>query len=250
MKEQLEQILAAAQKELSECHDLKIMEELRVKFLGKKGELTAILKQMGGLSAEERPVIGQLANKVRSDIEAKLTEKAEALRSEAAAKKMAEETIDVTLPGKAPRPGRLHPLTATLEEVKEIFLGMGFDIVADTHANWNILEQETGDFTTAKGKEVMQKFLRRYDDIDVLVAQNDDMAFGAIEALKESGRYIGFGDNIRIISFDGGRAALELVKNGEIDVDIECNPEQGETLAEVIHMLERGETVEKEYIVE
>ncbi|MCI7234311.1 MAG: phenylalanine--tRNA ligase subunit alpha, partial [Oscillospiraceae bacterium] len=127
MKEQLEKILQSAQKELSECHDLKNMEELRVKFLGKKGELTSILKQMGSLSAEERPVIGQLANKVRSDIEAKLTEKAEALKSEAAEKKMAEETIDVTLPGKAPRPGRLHPLTATLEEVKEIFLGMGFD---------------------------------------------------------------------------------------------------------------------------
>ena len=129
MKQQLEQILASAQKELSECGDLKVMEELRVKFLGKKGELTAILKQMGGLSAEERPVIGQLANKVRSEIEAKITEKAEALRSEAAANKMAAETIDVTLPGKAPEIGRLHPLTAVLEEVKEIFLGMGFDIV-------------------------------------------------------------------------------------------------------------------------
>lgn len=129
MKQQLEQILASAQKELSECGDLKVMEELRVKFLGKKGELTALLKQMGGLSAEERPVIGQLANKVRSEIEAKITEKAEALRSEAAANKMAAETIDVTLPGKAPEIGRLHPLTAVLEEVKEIFLGMGFDIV-------------------------------------------------------------------------------------------------------------------------
>ena len=72
MKQQLEQILAAAQKELAECTDLKVMEELRVKFLGKKGELTSILKQMGGLSAEERPVIGQLANKVRSEIEEKL----------------------------------------------------------------------------------------------------------------------------------------------------------------------------------
>ena len=129
MKQQLEQILASAQKELSECGDLKVMEELRVKFLGKKGELTAILKQMGGLSAEERPVIGQLANKVRSEIEAKISEKAEALKSEAAAKKMAAETIDVTLPGKTPEIGRLHPLTAVLEEVKEIFLGMGFDIV-------------------------------------------------------------------------------------------------------------------------
>lgn len=141
-------------------------------------------------------------------------------------------------------------LQGTIGSTAQLGRSMGFDIVADTHANWNILEQETGEFTTAKGKEVMQKFLRRYEDIDVLVAQNDDMAFGAIEALKESGRYIGFGDNIRIISFDGGRAALELVKSGEIDVDIECNPEQGETLAEVIHMLERGETVEKEYIVE
>lgn len=141
-------------------------------------------------------------------------------------------------------------LQGTIGSTAQLGRSMGFDIVADTHANWNILEQETGEFTTAKGKEVMQKFLRRYEDIDVLVAQNDDMAFGAIEALKESGRYIGFGDNIRIISFDGGRAALELVKSGEIDVDIECNPEQGETLANVIHMLERGETVEKEYIVE
>ena len=75
MKEQLEKILSTAKQELSECHDLKIMEDLRVKFLGKKGELTAILKQMGGLSAEERPVIGQLANKVRSEIEEKLSEK-------------------------------------------------------------------------------------------------------------------------------------------------------------------------------
>ena len=96
----------------------------------------------------------------------------------------------------------------------------------------------------------MDKFLRLYDDIDVIVSQNDDMTVGAIEALKEAGVYIGPNDDIRIISFDAGRAALELVQKGEIDVDIECNPEQGEMLAEVIYKLERGETVEKEYIVE
>ncbi|MGN0665860.1 MAG: phenylalanine--tRNA ligase subunit alpha [Huintestinicola sp.] len=129
MKEQLEQILASAEKELSGCADLKLMEELRVKFLGKKGELTAILKQMGGLSPEERPVIGQLANKVRSDIEAKLAERTSALKSELAERTLREETIDVTLPGKAPEAGRLHPLTVTLEEVKETFLGMGFEVV-------------------------------------------------------------------------------------------------------------------------
>ena len=96
----------------------------------------------------------------------------------------------------------------------------------------------------------MEKYLWLYDDIDVLVSQNDDMTFGAIEALKESGRYIGPEDDIRIISFDAGRSALELVKAGEIDVDIECNPEQGELLAEVIHKLQSGEKVEKVYMVE
>lgn len=141
-------------------------------------------------------------------------------------------------------------LQGTLGSTAQLGRSKGFELVAGEHKNWFILKQESGDFTTAKGKEVMQKFLRQYDKIDVLVAQNDDMAFGAIEALKESGQYIGFGDNIRIIAFDGGRAALELVQSGEIDVDIECNPDQGKTLAEVIHKLEKGVPVEKEYVVE
>ena len=118
MKEQLENNKKIAAEELAKCGDLKVMEELRVKFLGKKGELTAILKQMGGLSAEERPVIGQLANSVRADIEQKIAERAAALKDEAARLKMEAETIDVTLPGKTPPHGRLHPLTATLERVK------------------------------------------------------------------------------------------------------------------------------------
>ncbi len=141
-------------------------------------------------------------------------------------------------------------LQGTIGATSQIGRSEGFETIAGYHANWNMLEEDTGDFTTAKGKEVMEKFIRSYDDIDVLVSQNDDMTFGAIEALKESGRYIGPGDDIRIISFDGGRAALELVKAGEIDVDIECNPQQGELLAEVIHKLQRGEKVEKEYMVE
>lgn len=141
-------------------------------------------------------------------------------------------------------------LQGTIGATSQIGRSVGFETIAGYHANWNMLEEDTGDFTTAKGKEVMEKFIRSYDDIDVLVSQNDDMTFGAIEALKESGRYIGPGDDIRIISFDGGRAALELVKAGEIDVDIECNPQQGELLAEVIHKLQRGEKVEKEYMVE
>lgn len=141
-------------------------------------------------------------------------------------------------------------LEGTIGATSQIGRSVGFENISAQHDNWNILASESGDFTTAKGKEVMQKYLWLYDDIDVLVSQNDDMTFGAIEALKESGRYIGPDDDIRIISFDAGKAALERVKSGEIDVDIECNPEQGELLAEVIHKLQNGERVEKEYMVE
>ncbi len=129
MKEQLEKIRQLAEAELAECNSAETLEALRVKYLGKKGELTAILKQMGGLSAEERPVIGQLANEVRKSIEDTLAARTAALKSELAAKKLKEETIDVTLPGKVQSVGKLHPLTAVLNEVKEVFLGMGFEVV-------------------------------------------------------------------------------------------------------------------------
>lgn len=128
MKEQLEKIRDLAESELEKCGAADALEALRVKYLGKKGELTAILKQMGGLSAEERPVVGQLANSVRQTIEEKLTARAAELKSELAAKKLKEETLDVTLPPKPRTVGKLHPLTVTLNEVKEIFLGMGFEV--------------------------------------------------------------------------------------------------------------------------
>ncbi|RGQ35077.1 phenylalanine--tRNA ligase subunit alpha [[Clostridium] leptum] len=104
------------------------MDELRVRFLGKKGELTGILKQMGKLSPEERPVIGQLANEVRSwietDIETRLTE----IKASQMAARLESEKLDVTLPGKRPQFGAKHPLSIVLDEIKEIFIGMGFEI--------------------------------------------------------------------------------------------------------------------------
>ena len=129
MKEQLNRIEGSAKEELSKISDPKRLEEFRVKFLGKKGELTQILKQMGKLSAEERPVIGQLANKVRSDIEAAVNRRREELKSAAEQMRLAAETLDVTMPGKMQKIGRSHPLDVTLEQVEEVFLGMGFDIV-------------------------------------------------------------------------------------------------------------------------
>jgi len=128
MKQQLEKIETLAKEELSSCKEIKALDDLRVKYLGKKGELTAILKQMGKLSADERPVIGQLANKVRSDIEQAITEKIAVLRAEAQEKKIKSESIDITLPGKPHSLGKLHPMTVVENEIKEIFMGMGFNI--------------------------------------------------------------------------------------------------------------------------
>ncbi len=127
---------------------------------------------------------------------------------------------------------------------------IGFSAVASGHTNWKILDQEYADFTAAKGREVMEGFLQKYPDIDVVVSQNDDMTFGAIEAIRESGRTVGIGGDITIISFDSVREALEMVAEGTINVDIECNPNQGEYISEVIQMLENGEEVEKQYYVE
>lgn len=112
LKEALEKIEDIAKSELSACGDMGELENLRVKFLGKKGELTAILKQMGGLSADERPIIGQLANRVREDIEIAITSRSQALKSLLSAKKLESEKLDVTLPGKARPIGKLHPLTS------------------------------------------------------------------------------------------------------------------------------------------
>ena len=129
MKEQLKGIEERAKAELKGISDTKLLEEFRVKYLGKKGEITAILKQMGKLSAEERPVMGQLANKVRADIESALNDKVSELKSAMEQARLKSETLDVTLPGKASKLGRPHPLDEVLEDVEEVFLGMGFDIV-------------------------------------------------------------------------------------------------------------------------
>lgn len=129
MKEQLEAIRQKALNELENAASIQDIEAVRIKFLGKKGELTGILKQMGKLSAEERPVVGQLANVIRSEIEAKIEEDSKAIAQKLQAEKLKAEKIDVTLPGKAKVLGSRHPLTVVLDDIKDIFIGMGFDIV-------------------------------------------------------------------------------------------------------------------------
>lgn len=128
MKEKLGSIKQTASELLSQAQTLDALEELRVRYLGKKGELTAVLKGMGALSKEERPVIGALANEVRSYIEQELEEKKKELSEKLMEEKLKNEVIDVTLPGRKNELGRLHPLTRVLDELKDIFIGLGFKI--------------------------------------------------------------------------------------------------------------------------
>ncbi len=129
MKEQLQNIKETTLAEIASISDAKALEDLRVKVLGKKGELTAILKQMGGLSAEERPVIGQLANEVRTEIEKALADKQTALKSAQLAEQLKSESVDVTMPGVRFEAGKRHPLNIVLEDLKSIFRGMGYTVV-------------------------------------------------------------------------------------------------------------------------
>ena len=129
MKEQLEQLKLQALAALQAADTPAALEELRVRYLGKKGEVTAVLKQMGSLSAEERPVMGQLANNVRSEIEAKLDERKTEIHAAVLEQKLADEALDVTIPGTPVAMGHEHPMNQVLQEIKDIFVGLGYQIV-------------------------------------------------------------------------------------------------------------------------
>ena len=129
MKEQLAQIKQQAVEALQQAQTPAQLEELRVRFLGKKGELTAVLKQMGKLSPEERPVMGQLANAVRAEIEEMLEKQKAAAQAAALEAKLASEALDVTIPGKPVVLGHAHPMNQVLQQIKDLFVGMGYQIV-------------------------------------------------------------------------------------------------------------------------
>ena len=129
MYNQMQKIQREADELIQVVSDLQNLNEIRVRFLGKKGELTQVLRMMSKLSAEERPLVGKQANEIRDYIEARLQEKSEQIRLEEKIINLKKETLDVTLPGRRIQLGRRHPLTQVMDEIKEIFLGMGFGIV-------------------------------------------------------------------------------------------------------------------------
>ncbi|MCI5842949.1 MAG: phenylalanine--tRNA ligase subunit alpha [Clostridiales bacterium] len=129
MKEQLSKIRTEALAAFSSAQTAAELDALRVQYLGKKGELTAVLKQMGRLSAEERPVMGQMANEVRTVLEQALEKTGARLEEAALEERLKAETVDVTVPGKAQKIGRKHPMYIALDEIKDIFVGMGFTVL-------------------------------------------------------------------------------------------------------------------------
>lgn len=121
----------------------------------------------------------------------------------------------------------------------------GVSNILDQYENFTILDQQSGEFTQAKGQEVMESFLKSYDDIDVVICENDNEAFGAIDAIKAAGKTCGPDGDICVVSFDSVKAAFEAMIAGDLNATFECNPLHGPRVAEIIQKLEAGEEVDK-----
>lgn len=161
--------------------------------------------------------------------------------------RMAGEALEECLKKQGRQDENIHivVLKGTEGSTSAIGRTTGFSEIAQTHENWNILEQVDAEFTTAKGQEEMERLLRKYETIDVLISQNDDMTFGALEAIHEAGKTAGEDGDIIVISFDAVKNALKLVEEGSITADVECNANQGEYIEEVIRKLENHKVVPK-----
>ena len=185
MKNQLEQIKLSAMTALDEASTPAALEELRVRFLGKKGEVTAVLKQMGKLSAEERPVMGQLANSVRAEIEAKLEARKTAINAAVLEAKLAEEALDVTIPGQQIKLGHQHPMNMVLQEIKDIFVGLGYQVIDGPEVelasyNFTRLNIEEGH----PSRDRSDTFYFNDDDSVLLRTQTSPMQIHAMEVTQ------------------------------------------------------------------
>ena len=165
MKERLQELAEAAGKRISESEGLEKLNEVRVAYLGKKGELTAILKSMKDVAPEERPKVGQLVNETRSKIEALLDESKQKLEEAAREEKMKQEVIDVTLPAKKAKIGHRHPNTIALEEVERIFIGMGYEVVEGPE-----VEYADYNFTKLNIPEIIRHVMNRILSLSTILS--------------------------------------------------------------------------------
>ncbi|MEA4965594.1 MAG: phenylalanine--tRNA ligase subunit alpha [Oscillospiraceae bacterium] len=191
MKEQLEQIRQQALSAMHAAADTVELDALRVRFLGKKGELTALLKQMGKLSAEERPVMGQAANSVRAAIEEKLEEKQRELHAAALEARLRLEAVDVTIPGSDVELGHRHPMNKALDEATAIFVNMGYTVLEGPEvelADYNFTRLNTGEGHPARDRS--DTFYITEDDSVLLRTQTSPMQIRVMEKMKPPIRII------------------------------------------------------------
>ena len=185
MKQQLENIRMQALAALEAAETPAALEELRVSLLGKKGELTAVLKQMGKLSPEERPIMGQVANSVRADIEAKLEERKAIINAAVLEQKLAAEAIDVTIPGDEVAMGHEHPMNQVLQQIKDLFVGMGYTIVDGPEvelSDYNFTKLNTEEGHPARDRS--DTFYFTDDDSVLLRTQTSSMQIRVMENAK------------------------------------------------------------------
>lgn len=153
--------------------------------------------------------------------------------------------------GKADQKLNIVTLQGTIGSSAQIGRTDGVKEKMAAYPNWTMLDSQTGEFTQSKGQEVMESFLKQYPDINVVIAENDNMAFGAIDAIKAAGKTCGPKGDITIVSFDAVKAAFVSMIAGDMNVSVECNPLHGPRVAEIIQKLLKGETVDKlQYVKE
>ena len=238
MKEQLEAIRAGALAAIGAAGNTGELEALRVQYLGKKGELTAVLKQMGKLSAEERPVMGQLANAVRADVESAIEQQSAVLAEKALEERLEAEALDITVPGKAHKLGHKHPMYTALDEIKEIFISMGFTVLDGPEVelatyNFDKLNAEEGH----PSRDWSDTFYFDEDSRVMLRSQTSPMQVRAMETMELPIRIIAPGRVYRKDEVDATHSPMfHQVEGMVIDKGVTMADLKG-TLNTVVEML-------------
>ena len=185
MKALMQELKDKALKAIVEADSLESLEALRIKYLGKKGELTAILKQMGRLSAEERPIMGQLANQLRAELESSIETTRTKLEAAALEARLKLEAVDVTIPGDELKLGHKHPMYKALDEIKDIFVGMGFTVLDGPEvelASYNFDKLNAGEGHPSR--DWSDTFYFDEDSRVMLRSQTSPMQVRAMETMK------------------------------------------------------------------
>ncbi len=241
MKQKLEEIRAAAHEALADAVNLDSLEQLRIKYLGKKGEITSVLKGMGKLAAEERPVIGALANEVRAQVEGMIETKKAEIAAKVEEAKLKAEVIDVTMPGRAQKTGELHPLTKVMNNIKDTFIGMGFEIADGPEVEYDYYNFEALNIPKNHPARDTQDTFYVSDNI-VLRTQTSGMQVRVMEKQKPPIRIIAPGKVYRSDAVDATHSPVfHQIEGLVVDKGVTMADLKG-TLEMFIHRLYGDET--------